>query len=220
MSLQGAAKQIIQPKYTLHKFNWSDQRAKDGTPLVRTLRVFLTNALPDIIPEARRAMKVMLDRAYDAAPTKNGKKHFAHHGSSLCPNYLWAGCKAPPLFPIIIESIAYCNAMAFFGKEIGQSIHFPIAFCVQSEQRLTHPSAQNESFIKASVGFIENTLISSEIVRLLPSAVSQCVYETIFFPLRAHQVNPTQGDWELFGQSFHLPAHYVRCTSANSRTEA
>lgn len=79
LSLQAAAKELVQPKYTLHKFDWAEHRGNDGTPLVRTLRVFLTNALPEIIPECRRAISVMLDRAYDAAPIKNGKGYFALH---------------------------------------------------------------------------------------------------------------------------------------------
>ncbi|KAJ3579133.1 hypothetical protein NPX13_g1438 [Xylaria arbuscula] len=131
---KGAAKQIIQPQYTLHEFDWSELRGKDGTPLVRTLRVLLTNALPSLMGDVRRAMEVIIDRGYETGGLKNG-------------------IKSPALFPMIIESIAYCNALAFFGKEI----------------------AYNEKFVKASVGFIENTLIASEIVRVLPRAIAPAV---------------------------------------------
>jgi hypothetical protein len=46
-SLQAAAKQMLQPRYTMSNFNWFDQRSLGGTPLIKTLRTLLTNNIPE-----------------------------------------------------------------------------------------------------------------------------------------------------------------------------
>jgi hypothetical protein len=43
-------RQMLQPKYTMHSFNWFDERGADGVGLVRALRTLLTNDLPNILP--------------------------------------------------------------------------------------------------------------------------------------------------------------------------
>ncbi|KAI7774341.1 ent-kaurene oxidase [Diaporthe eres] len=67
LSLQAAAKEILQPKYSMHGFNWFDQRGLEGTPLIRTLRTLLTNHLPVVLPELRYLMSAILDEHHESA---------------------------------------------------------------------------------------------------------------------------------------------------------
>lgn len=73
LSLQAAAKEILQPRYTMQNFNWFDKKGVDGTPLVRTLRTLLTNHLPDILPDARRSMSALFDGILESHSMVNGK---------------------------------------------------------------------------------------------------------------------------------------------------
>ncbi|KAL6876964.1 cytochrome P450 [Trichoderma novae-zelandiae] len=131
LSLQAAAKEILQPRYTMQNFNWFDKKGVDGTPLVRTLRTLLTNHLPDILPDARRSMSVLFDSLVESRPMGNGSS-------------------TSPLFPMVVEAIALTNATAFFGKDL----------------------SRDKGFMTAALSFIEQTLITAEVVRILPSAVA------------------------------------------------
>ncbi|EGD92510.1 hypothetical protein TESG_00083 [Trichophyton tonsurans CBS 112818] len=105
LSLQAAAKQMLQPKYTMNNFNWFDKRGVDGTPLVRTLRSLLTNNVPNLVPDIRAAVSKMFDTFHDSLPATNG-------------------AKVAPLYPMVKEAVAYSNALAFFGVELAQDKQF------------------------------------------------------------------------------------------------
>ncbi|EPE26099.1 Cytochrome P450 [Glarea lozoyensis ATCC 20868] len=134
LSLTAAAKEILQPQYTMHNFDWANSRGRDSVPLNRTLRTYLTNYLPNLMPEVRRHLRAIFDRHILSGPLKNG-------------------FFSPKLFPMLVECIAHSNIMSFFGEEL----------------------VQNPEFMKAGVGFIETTLIISEVVRVLPQAISPTV---------------------------------------------
>ncbi|KAK4071690.1 uncharacterized protein Triagg1_5928 [Trichoderma aggressivum f. europaeum] len=134
LSLQAAAKEILQPRYTMQNFNWFDKKGVDGTPLVRTLRTLLTNHLPDILPDARRSMSALFDGILESHSMVNGSY-------------------TTPLFPMVIEAIALTNAAAFFGRDL----------------------ACNKVFMSAAMNFIEQTLITAEVVRVLPSAIAPLI---------------------------------------------
>ncbi|KAF2177798.1 cytochrome P450 [Zopfia rhizophila CBS 207.26] len=51
LSLQAASKQMLQPRYTMHGFNWFDRRGTEGVGFVRALRTMLTNNLPQLLPD-------------------------------------------------------------------------------------------------------------------------------------------------------------------------
>ncbi|KAH9984590.1 hypothetical protein F4779DRAFT_326777 [Xylariaceae sp. FL0662B] len=51
LSLNGAAKHMLQPHYTMNGFNWFDRRGVEGVGFVRTLRTLLTNNIPQLIPD-------------------------------------------------------------------------------------------------------------------------------------------------------------------------
>lgn len=44
---------FLQPKYTMHGFEWKDQRGIEGTGFVRALRSLLTTRLPQLIPSLK-----------------------------------------------------------------------------------------------------------------------------------------------------------------------
>ncbi|PQE04900.1 cytochrome P450 protein [Rutstroemia sp. NJR-2017a BBW] len=134
LSLTAAAKEILQPEYTMHKFNWAVSRNKDAVPLNRTLGTYLTNWMPNLLPELRYRLMVTFDRHIQAAPLRNG---MAQTPVSIQLKRI----RNPSLFPILIESVAQSNIVALFGEDL----------------------LQNKEFMKRGVGFIENTLIISEI---------------------------------------------------------
>lgn len=45
--------QMLQPKYTMHGFEWKDQRGVEGTGFVRALRCLMTSQLPNLLPSLR-----------------------------------------------------------------------------------------------------------------------------------------------------------------------
>ncbi|RDL36451.1 Cytochrome P450 [Venustampulla echinocandica] len=154
LSLTAAAKEILQPQYTMHKFDWDISRGRDSVPLNRTLRTYLTNHLPNLIPKLRRHLRVIFDRHIQAGPLKNGMKRTQTYLRSDFSTYDFRlGFRSPKLFPMLVESIAHSNIMSFFGEDL----------------------VQDPEFIKAGVGFIENTLIISEVVRVLPRMIAPAV---------------------------------------------
>ncbi|KAK8015238.1 cytochrome p450 [Apiospora arundinis] len=63
------------------------------------------------------------------------------------------GAKVATVFPVVSKAIAQSNAFVFFGREL----------------------SQNPEFIKAGISMVEHTLIISDIIRLLPQAISDPV---------------------------------------------
>lgn len=66
LSLQGAARQILQPKHTMSNFSWLDKRGGDGAPLLMTLRNRLTGHLPELLPMVRSSMTAIFDKHFDS----------------------------------------------------------------------------------------------------------------------------------------------------------
>lgn len=53
--------QLLQPKFTMHGFEWQDQRGVEGTGFVRALRSLLTSHLQDFQPDLERLVKDTLE---------------------------------------------------------------------------------------------------------------------------------------------------------------
>ncbi|KAI0845840.1 putative cytochrome P450 [Daldinia vernicosa] len=135
LSLLGAAKDLLQPKYTMKGFNWmEDKQGTEGATLIRTLRNDLTGHLPEFLPEIRLLISALIDQHFESIPLTNGTKTFT-------------------IFPLVCRAIAHSNAFIFFGKEL----------------------SQNPEFIKAGISMVEDTLILSDIVRLLPETIADPV---------------------------------------------
>lgn len=81
LSLQGAAKEILQPKHTMTNFNWMNKRGGDGAPLLMTLRNRLTGHLPVLLPQIRSSMSSLFDENVDSFPLVNGKSI-----TQICPS--------------------------------------------------------------------------------------------------------------------------------------
>ena len=47
---------MLQPKYTMHGFEWKEQRGIEGTGFVRTLRSLLTAHLPSVYPSLSKTI--------------------------------------------------------------------------------------------------------------------------------------------------------------------
>jgi hypothetical protein len=99
LSLQAAAKVVLQPQYSMAKFNWFEQRGIDGTPLPRMLRSLLTNNLPQILPESRLGNSAIMDDMYEIKDR-------------------------PHVSKMIRDAVAHTNALAFFGKELAHNKDF------------------------------------------------------------------------------------------------
>jgi hypothetical protein len=104
-SLQAAAKQMLQPRYTMSNFNWFDQRGLEGTPLIKTLRTLLTNNIPELLPRIRIAVSSRIEAALDRAADIDGKKQLS-------------------LYSTIVSSVSHTNALAFFGEELAHDPKF------------------------------------------------------------------------------------------------
>ncbi|KAJ8132332.1 hypothetical protein O1611_g1292 [Lasiodiplodia mahajangana] len=105
LSLQGAAKEVLQPKHTMVDFNWHDKKGVDGAPLLKTLRTLLTGHLPNVLPELRWSMSRMFDEMVDLHPIVNGNRQ-------------------SPVYPMVIRAIAQSNAFVFFGEELSANESF------------------------------------------------------------------------------------------------
>ncbi|KAK4220739.1 putative cytochrome P450 E-class, group IV [Podospora fimiseda] len=153
LSLQGAAKELLQPKHTMSKFNWMDKRGAEGVPLIRTLRVMLTSHLPEVLPDIRRSLNVLMDDTFESLSTKDGKTVTAK------------------LYPMVIKGIAYSNALAFFGEEFAKNEKFMKAGMDFIEQTL---------LIAEILRLLPKTL-SEPVGRFLSSKLnsSQVLFETL-----------------------------------------
>jgi hypothetical protein len=60
---------MLQPKYTMHGFNWFDRRGTEGVGFIRALRTLLTNHLPEILPDMRVVLSSKLADTTSDAPT-------------------------------------------------------------------------------------------------------------------------------------------------------
>ncbi|KAI1172625.1 cytochrome P450 [Nemania sp. FL0916] len=102
LSLQAASKQMLQPVYTMHGFNWFDRRGTEGVGFVRALRTLLTNNLPEILPDLGTIIRSRLAAVREEHPIVQGARH-------------------SPLYPSIVKLVVMSNALSFFGKELGMN---------------------------------------------------------------------------------------------------
>ncbi|KAF1852230.1 cytochrome P450 [Cucurbitaria berberidis CBS 394.84] len=134
LSLQAASKQMLQPKYSMHGFNWFDRRGTEGKGFIRALRTLLTNHLPTILPDLRIATS---DRM---------KLRQIHCTVGDIYLFFTPGTSRVSIYPMIVTLVVLANSLSFFGEEL----------------------AKNETFMKAALSYVEETLLIAEIVRLLP----------------------------------------------------
>ncbi|KAF7527303.1 hypothetical protein G7054_g10532 [Neopestalotiopsis clavispora] len=71
LSLNGAAKHMLQPCYTMNGFNWFDRRGVEGVGFVRTLRTLLTNNIPQLLPDLGHLSRVRWSEGLSGAKSNN-----------------------------------------------------------------------------------------------------------------------------------------------------
>jgi hypothetical protein len=113
LSLQAAAKEILQPKHTMAGFDWHDRKGFDGAPLLKSIGVLLKGHLPHILPEIRQSMSVLLDEL--KAVNGNAIAHFKYCSMPLTDI---ADPKGVAVYHVILKAVTHSNAYSFFGKEL------------------------------------------------------------------------------------------------------
>ncbi|KAF2488553.1 cytochrome P450, partial [Lophium mytilinum] len=101
LSLHAAAKEILQPEYTMNGFNWHDQRGIEGIGFVRTLRTLLTQHLPQLTPGTR----VIIERTFADEVGRGG----SINGNICLPDQ-----EALSLVKKVVTKI---SGLAFFGRD-------------------------------------------------------------------------------------------------------
>ena len=76
-------KQMLQPKYSMHGFNWFDTRGIEGTGPLRAIRTLLTNHLPTMLPDIRRMITERLKFEIAKGQVRDGKAIFLMEGYKI-----------------------------------------------------------------------------------------------------------------------------------------
>ncbi|KAK7740437.1 hypothetical protein SLS62_011119 [Diatrype stigma] len=118
LSLNGAAKHMLQPVYTMNGFNWFDRRGVEGVGFVRTLRTLLTNNIPQLLPDLGLLTRTRWDE-------------------------LLSNKKTIPV--------------------------------------------KNKEFMSSALGYVEETLLNAEIVKLLPKPLASVVGGVLSRTLNSHK---------------------------------
>lgn len=63
---------MLQPMYTMHRFNWFNVRGTEGVGFVRALRTLLTNNLPNILPDLSVINRAQFAELISDLPSING----------------------------------------------------------------------------------------------------------------------------------------------------
>ncbi|KAK4185240.1 Ent-kaurene oxidase [Podospora australis] len=105
LSLQAAAKQMLQPMYTMHAFNWFDRRGTEGVGFVKALRTMLTSNLPAVLPDLSTIIRTRFEELHDSHPEVKGVKQ-------------------SPVYTMIVKLVVLSNAVSFFGKDLAKNEQF------------------------------------------------------------------------------------------------
>ncbi|KAI1760843.1 cytochrome P450 [Hypoxylon sp. FL1150] len=117
LSLNGAAKHMLQPLYTMNGFNWFDRRGVEGVGFVRTLRTLLTNNIPQLIPDLGVLVRTRWAELL-SKKTTTGDTIYA------------------PVYPIMMDLVVLLNARSLFGEELSKDKKFMTSALSYVEQTL------------------------------------------------------------------------------------
>jgi hypothetical protein len=70
---------MLQPKYSMHGFNWFDRRGTEGVGFIKALRTLLTNHLPVILPDLRIAISDRMSTEVSLLQGLDGRETTRHH---------------------------------------------------------------------------------------------------------------------------------------------
>ncbi|KAK8001020.1 hypothetical protein PG991_013242, partial [Apiospora marii] len=160
LSLQAASKQMLQPMYTMHGFNWFDRRGTEGVGFVRALRTLLTSNLPNILPDLSAVIKLQM-------------------ASSISSHSIVGGVRHSPVYPMITKLVVLANAYSFFGEELAKNEPFMLAARSYIEETLL--CAELVKVLPKFMGPIIGRLVASrmkshEVIydSLIPIAEQRC----------------------------------------------
>lgn len=174
---------MLQPVYTMHRFNWFDVRGTEGVGFVRALRTLLTNNLPQILPDLGRTTTKCFVDLHSKHALVDGNKLLQNRTSFVgLPLICGTGARHTPVFPTIVKLVVLANAVSFFGKDIGESSPGSIRLQKHGYCRLTEQPAKDERFMTSALAYVEETLICAEIVRLVPKFLAPYVATPLFHP--------------------------------------
>lgn len=71
---------MFQPGYTMHGFNWHDERGVEGIGFVRALRTLLTSHLPSILPNLRLVIFEVFDESRSPCLKADGRLFSLENG--------------------------------------------------------------------------------------------------------------------------------------------
>ncbi|KAM7192968.1 cytochrome P450 [Naviculisporaceae sp. PSN 640] len=147
LSLNGAAKHMLQPVYTMNGFNWFDRRGVEGVGFVRTLRSLLTQNLPQLLPDLSRLARV---RWAELLKKKGTLRDGAIHA---------------PVYPMMLDLVVLMNARSLFGEDL----------------------IKDTRFMTSALSYVEETLLTAKIVKLLPRFLAPAVGGFLGWALRSHK---------------------------------
>ncbi|KAK2745535.1 hypothetical protein FQN57_003660 [Myotisia sp. PD_48] len=160
LSLQAASKQMLQPRYTMHGFNWFDRRGTEGVGFIKALRTMLTNNLPQILPDLSLMIKARFEDLHSRHPITDGVRH-------------------SPVYDMIVNIVVLANAASFFGKDLVTNEAFMLSALAYIEETLICAEIVRlvPKFLAPLVGgIIARRLKSHETIfnALLPIAEERC----------------------------------------------
>ncbi|KAI3324417.1 cytochrome P450 [Xylariaceae sp. AK1471] len=117
LSLQAAARHMLQPKYTMHGFCWFDIRGTEGVGFERALRTLLTSYMPGVLPDLSRLVKVRFDQLRIKHTTVKGVPE-------------------TKVASLMNQLVAITNAYVLFGEETCNNVEFMNAASTFMEQTL------------------------------------------------------------------------------------
>ncbi|KAL4925063.1 cytochrome P450 [Aspergillus undulatus] len=161
LSLQAASKQMLQPKYTMHGFNWFDRRGTEGVGFIRALRTLLTNNIPMILPNLSVIIKSSFCEMHSQHPVVNGSRQ-------------------SPVYHVIQKLVVIANAVSFFGEDLAGNEAFMASALAYIEETIICAEILRlmPPFLAPLFGaLIKRTLRSHEVIykTLLPVAEQRCL---------------------------------------------
>lgn len=155
---------MLQPLYTMNGFNWFDKRGVEGVGFVRTLRTLLTNNLPKILPDLGTLTRTRWSKLLSEQKTVDGTKHAA-------------------IYPMMMNMVVLLNARSLFGEDLSMSSSMSYRRTYSDEVG----AVKDEKFMKSALGYVEETLLNAELVKLLPKCMAPSVGGILSRCLSSHK---------------------------------
>jgi len=178
LSLHAAAKEILQPKYTMEGFIWKDVRNEEGLGFVKAVRTVLTSHLPSLLPSIRLLVQKQIS-------------------DSLSQSSMVDGYYDIPLYAVILELVTTSNTYVCLGEELSRNEvfldaarSFPTDVFIAAEIIQALPSYLNEFIAKM---YTRNYKASKTIFNALYPIVEQRIADRAQGPSMRDPNKPTDG---------------------------